>query len=140
MIEPAARPALQASRIALGFALAPMLPAFYNAMFFGQPWAFPIGAALSYPIALLLGLPLFMSFRRRGWLSWWQISLGGVLCALPLVLLYRHVGTPPHLEAFDWINGLSLAGWGGFSGLSFWLLAVSGSTPIRLHTLFGLGL
>lgn len=139
MTEPSARPALQASRLMLGFALAPMLPAFYSALFFAQPWAFPIGVALAYPTALLLGLPLFLGLRRQGWLSWWQLSMGGTLCALPLVLLYWQVGTPPHLEAFDWLNGLSLAAWGGFSGLSFWLLAISGKTPVRLHMLFGVG-
>ena len=37
----------QTSRIVLGFVLAPLLPAFYATMFFAQPWAFPIGVALS---------------------------------------------------------------------------------------------
>jgi hypothetical protein len=140
MNDPAAKPGLQTSRLLLGFALAPMLPAFYSAMFFAQPWAFPIGMLMSYPAALLLGLPLFLILRRRGWIGWWQTSLCGLICALPVVWLYRHVGTPPHLEPFHWLGALTVMAWGAFSGFSFWLLAVSGTTPISLPMLFGAGI
>ena len=129
----------QTSRIVLGFVLAPLLPAFYATMFFAQPWAFPIGVALSYPAALLFGLPLFFAFRRKGWLTWWHMSLCGLLCTLPLVILYWQIGTPPHLEAFGLVNALILAAWGAFAGLAFWLLSIAGTTPVRLHVLLGLG-
>jgi hypothetical protein len=130
----------QFSRIVLGFVLAPMLPAFYAALFFAQPWAFPIGVCLSYPAALLVGLPLFLGCRRLGWLAWWQMSLCGLLTAVPLELLYWQLGAPPHLGAFDPLNALALAGWGAFAGLSFWLLAIAGKTPITLQVFFGLGI
>lgn len=130
----------QTSRIVLGFLLAPLLPAFYATMFFAQPWAFPIGLALSYPAALLFGLPLFLAFRSQGWLKWWHMTLCGLLCAVPLLLLYWQVGQPPHLEAFGLLNALVLEAWGGFAGLSFWLLAIAGTSPVRLHVLFGFGL
>lgn len=140
MNDPAAKPGLQTSRVLLAFALAPMLPAFYSAMFFAQPWAFPIGMALSYPAALLLGAPLLMILRRREWLGWWQLSLCGLVCALPVIWLYWYVGTPPHLEPFSWPGALTVFAWGGFSGFSFWLLAISGTTPISLPMLFGAGI
>ena len=139
MTELLQKPLPQSARVVLGFILAPLLPAFYAAMFFAQPWAFPIGLALSYPAALLFGVPLFLLCRHKGWMGWWQMSLCGLLCALPLLLLYRHVGTPPHLEAFDLFNALVLEAWGAFTGLCFWLLAIAGASPVNLRVLFGLG-
>ena len=125
-------------RVLLGFAVAPMLPAFYSALFFAQPWAFPYGVALSYPCALLLGLPLYLGLRRRQRLGWWQLALAGMICAVPAVLAYRYAGTPPHLEPFDWLAALYLEAWGAFAGLSFWLLAVAGSAPVTVRVLFGI--
>ncbi len=128
------------SRVVLGFALAPMLPAFYATLFFAQPWAFPYGIALSYPAALLIGLPLYLALRRRNRLGWWQLGLVGMVCAIPAVLAYRHTGTPPHLEPFDWIGALCLEAWGAFTGLSFWLLSVAGTAPVTVRVLLGFGI
>ena len=133
-------PQLQQSRVLLGFALTPMLPAFYAALFFAQPWAFAIGVSLSYPVALLLGLPLYVVLRRRKQLGWQPLTLVGMVCALPVVVLYWIVGTPPHLEPFGLVNALCLEAWGAFSGLCFWLLAVAGSSPLTVRVLFGLGI
>jgi hypothetical protein len=140
MTESELKPASDASRVLLGFALAPLLPGFYATLFFAQPWAFPIGLGLSYPTALLVGLPLFLGFRRQGWLAWWQMMLCGLLASLPLLLLYRLHGAPPHLQDFDWFNALVLEGWGAFTGLVFWLLAIAGAAPPSLRILFGFGL
>lgn len=137
---PATPAAPQRSRVVLGFALTPMLPAFYSALFFAQPWNFPIGVSLSYPAALLIGLPLFLLLRRRGWLGWWQLALCGVACAVPAMAAYAWVGTPPHLEPFDLVNALYLGLWGAFSGIAFWLLTVAGKSPVNLYVLFGFGL
>jgi hypothetical protein len=132
-----AYPASPLQRVVLGFAVAPMLPAFYATLFFAQPWAFPYGIALAYPSALLIGLPLYLVLHRRQRLGWWQLGLTGMCCAVPAVLMYRHVGTPPHLEPFEWLNALYLEAWGGFAGLSFWLLSVAGKTPVTVRMLFG---
>jgi hypothetical protein len=134
------KPGYQTSRLWTGFLLTPLLPAFYATLFFAQPWAFPIGVCLSYPVAVLVGAPLFFGCRRLGWLAWWQMVLCGLICALPLVLMYWLLGAPPHLGAFDPLNALVLEGWGAFAGFSFWLLAVSGTTPVSLHVLLGLGI
>lgn len=123
----------------LGFALAPMLPGFYSTLLFGQPWAFPMGLILSYPTVLLLGFPLLIFLQRRNWLAWWQLGLCGAVCVLPLQFLYWYFKTPPHLEAFNLPNALLLEGWGLFTGLVFWLLAISGTTAIGWRELFGLG-
>lgn len=134
-----AKSAPATSRIVLGFGLAPMLPAFYATMFFAQPWAFPIGIGLAYPAALLFGLPQFLLLLRRGWLGWWQLAIVGGVSALPVVALYWHVGTPPHVEPFDLPNALIVVAWGIFTGIAFWLLAVAGKTPVTARTLLGIG-
>jgi len=124
--------------VLLGFALSPMLPAFYAALFFAQPWCFPYGVALAYPSALLIGVPLYLGLRRSQRLGWWQLSLAGMVCAVPAVVAYRLVGAPPHLEPFDWLSAVYLEAWGAFTGLSFWLLALAGTTPVTVRVLFGM--
>lgn len=128
---------LQMRRVVLGLLLVPMLPGFYSTLLFGQPWAFPIGLLLAYPTALLIGVPLLFLFNRRGWLAWWQLGLCGAICVLPLQLLYWHFRTPPHLEAFSLVNVLLLQVWGLFAGLTFWLLAIFGDTPVGWRELLG---
>jgi hypothetical protein len=125
-------------RVILGFVVAPVLPAFYATLFFAQPWAFPYGIALAYPCALLLGLPIYLVLRRKQRLGWWQLGLTGMVCAAPTVIAYRTIGTPPHLEPFEWLSAFYLLAWGGFAGISFWLLAVAGKTPVTARMLFGI--
>jgi hypothetical protein len=43
------------------------------------------GLPVSYA-SLLVGLPMFIFFRRRGWLKLWQIAIGGIVCALPFLI------------------------------------------------------
>jgi hypothetical protein len=130
---------LQMRRVILGLALTPLLPGFYSTLLFGSPWAFPISLLLAYPTALLLGLPLLYLFGRRNWLSWWQITLCGGICVLPLQLLYWQCQTPPHLESFSLENALLLQVWGLFAGLAFWLLAVAGKELSNWRDLLGFG-
>lgn len=130
---------LQMRRIILGFILVPILPGFYATLLFGQPWAFPIGVLLSYPTALLIGLPLIIAFGHRNWLAWWQVCIAGALCVLPLQILYWYFQQPPHLEAFTLNNALLLEVWGIFAGLAFWLLAIAGNTPVGWRELLGSG-
>lgn len=130
---------LQKRRMILGLVMAPMLPGFYSTLLFGQPWAFPLGILLSYPTAILMGMPLLLFFSRRNWLTWWQLGLCGAICVLPLELLYWVVQQPPHLEAFSLFNALLLVAWGVFAGFVFWLLAVAGTTSIGWRELLGLG-
>jgi hypothetical protein len=121
----------------LAFALVPLLPAFYAAIFFAEPWALPYGLALSYPSALVLGAPLLWLLRRRGWQQWWQFALAGGVCAGPSIVLYCVVGPPPQLAAYSPLNAVYLAGWGAFAGLCFWLLLVAGIAPVSWRSLFG---
>ncbi|MBL0291897.1 MAG: hypothetical protein IPQ15_14970 [Betaproteobacteria bacterium] len=69
--------------------------------------------------ATAVGIPVFLWFRRRGWLRWWQSTAGGVgiglLSALPFAL------RDPGFLAFA---VPAFANIGAAHGLLFWLLAV----------------
>src|SRR5258706_1685550 len=53
-----------------------------------------MGALVAYPAMVLFGIPLFFLFRKRGWLTWWQVSLGGFLVgALSMLAFALYVGT-----------------------------------------------
>lgn len=69
--------------------------------------------------ATAVGIPVFLWFRRRGWLRWWQAVAGGVgiglLSALPFAV------RDPGFLAFA---VPAFANIGAVHGLLFWLLAV----------------
>ena len=125
-------------RAAIGFLIAPMLPGFYSTVFFAQPWAFPAGLVLAYPSTLFAGLPLFLWLRHRSWLRWWHLTLAGTFCALPSEYVYWRSGQPEHFEPFGLSSAAMLLFWGAFSGASFWLLAVSGDSPLSIRSIVGL--
>ena len=113
-------------RVVAGFLLAPVLPAFYTVILYGQPWAFPVGLALAYPSALVIGLPAFLvlhHYRREGWST---LATCGAFCAVPSLLIYWRVHTPDHFEPFNWDNSVYLVAWGIVSGLVFWLIVSAG--------------
>ena len=126
-------------RLAAAFALTPFLPCFYCAIFFAQPWALPVGLAVSYPAELVVGVPTILFMRTRGWMQWWQLAIAGTLCALPVIAAYAWMQDVPHIEPFSVMNAVFVALWGAFSGLCFWLLGVCGETPFRFRNLFDVG-
>lgn len=82
------------------------------------------GSMVAYPAAVVFGIPLFLLFRRRRWLHWWQVPLGGValgLMAAPvLYVLFGSTLVP--------IFVLMLTGLIG--GATFWALALYRSGPL----------
>jgi hypothetical protein len=130
---------LRRSRVLLAFAVTPFLPGFYGALLFGQPWAFPIGLAVAYPVSLLLGAPLLLMMRRADRLQWWWFLAAGVACAAPVLIGYAWLNDVPHLESFSTINALIVVAWGAFAGACFWVIAVAGETPLRFRDLFDAG-
>lgn len=79
------------------------------------------GALVAYPAMVLFGIPLFFLFRKRGWLTWWQVSFGGFLVgALAMLAFSLYVGTV--LGAFEYV--VLFCGVGLCSGLAFWAIAV----------------
>jgi hypothetical protein len=130
---------LRRNRVLLAFAVTPFLPGFYGALLFGQPWAFPIGLAVAYPVALLLGVPLLLMMRRANRLQWWWFLAAGVTCATPVLIGYAWLNDVPHLESFSAINALIVLAWGAFSGACFWLIGMAGETPLRIRDIFDAG-
>jgi hypothetical protein len=127
---------LDVRRLWMAFALAPLLSGFYPAIFLGEPAVLPIGLVLAYVSAGLFGLPLVLVFERRYWRAWWHFAIGGLICALPTLLLYAVLRSPEHLQPFGLFPALGLLFWGCTSGLVFWLLAVAGETPVTFRSLF----
>ena len=82
------------------------------------------GSMVAYPAAVVLGVPMFLVFRRRGWLSWWQVSLGGTglgLIAAPVLQVVFGSTLVP-------IFVLMMIGLLG--GMTFWLLALHRNGPL----------
>ena len=126
-------------RIFLAFSLSPLLPPFYGALFFAQPWAMPIGLMISYPSAILFGVPSFLWLRRYLNRRWWAFAMWGALCSTPALVVYSILKDVPHLESFTLLNGLALLSWGAFSGICFWLLGIAGDSPLRWRDILDMG-
>ena len=80
------------------------------------------GAPIAIPVALVLGFPAYLLFRRKGLRSWWTFALGGLVLAIPVwYLLVSPIGDARWLAAggYDSANYL---GTGLFAGLAFWWL------------------
>jgi hypothetical protein len=126
-------------RLLLAFATAPIAPlvivapvtfAYYGSFDAAGPFAF-ISIFYGYPAMLLLGMPLFLFHRKKHWLGWWQITIGGALVGafVPVVLLSGLAFRDPaglSLEVVASILGLGGlgAGLGALSGLSFWFVGI----------------
>ncbi|HZP65100.1 MAG TPA: hypothetical protein VFB32_02215 [Rudaea sp.] len=129
--------ALDGFRLALAFGLAPLLPAFYSAIFFAEPWILPIGLAAACASEAFVGVPMFVWLRRRGWLGAWQFTAAGAVCALPALTEFWWLGSVPHLAPFAWPDALLLPTLGAFAGACFWLLGIAGKAPLRFKDVFG---
>ena len=134
-----AKPHSQTSRLLIAFSVTPFLPAFYGALLFGQPWALPFGVAAAYPAALVIGLPLVTVARKFDYRQWWAFVAIGLICALPVLIVYAGLPSMPNLPPFDLANGLLVLAWGVFSGACFWLIGIAGDTPLRVRDLFDVG-
>jgi hypothetical protein len=128
------------TRIVLAFCFSPLLAPFYGAFLFAQPWALPIGLLITYPSAIVFGIPSFLLLRRRSvGRQWWAFAAWGALCSTPALIVYAVCKEVPHLESFTPLNGLALVAWGTFSGLCFWLLGVAGDSPVRWRDVLDMG-
>jgi LytS/YehU family sensor histidine kinase len=107
----------------LGFLIAPAIPGAVVAIgerILGVSDGLTLGGLLAYGYlvsAILTGLiaaPLFVLFRRRGWIRWWSAAAVGALIGLGLVVLLR-LPNPPEAQNF-----LLYVPAGGLAGLGFW--------------------
>jgi len=112
-------------RIVLGFALSPLASGVFNVAFMGNPYAFGI-VILSYPFALMLGIPAFIIARYLDWLSLRAVIAGGAGLGFLAGI----------------IVGLAGSGFGGYPAwsviLGFLLFAAHGAVVAGLFWLIAL--
>ena len=72
----------------VAFIIAP-LATMIGALIDPSSWGFFAFLTLfySYPLALLVGVPAFLHFRRKGWLKLWQVLAAGATVGLAIPLL-----------------------------------------------------
>ncbi|MCA1732754.1 MAG: hypothetical protein LC732_04040 [Acidobacteria bacterium] len=123
-------------RLLTAFALAPApLPlfAFFQML---KPWwsisdaalVAGIYAACTYGSALLGGLPVYLTFERRGWKAWWHYALAGAAIGLTAlaVLLTVFGEWGKVLSLNEQVPGLTLGVVipGAASAVLFWAIAI----------------
>lgn len=128
-------------RTALGFLVAPIFPGLLivilAAVFgFGKSgegvWLIKLSGMLGYPIAIVLGVPLYIFFRSRGWNGLLIYVTAGGLLGLTIYLIYIPLGG----YSSNGLSGLSERFsntakvyiplgmiCGAVAALSFWLIA-----------------
>jgi hypothetical protein len=89
-----------------------------------------IGAFFAYPATLLFGVPLFIAFRRRGWLQWWQVGVGGIAVGvLSTIAFIVYAGALS--EVFTYLP--LFCGVGVASALIFWAIAVFRNSALTMR-------
>jgi len=80
---------------------------------------------VAYASALLFGVPLFVLFKRLGWLRLWQVLAASVLCGIPFAVFQfvqtKMVYAPIELSA-RWFGSILM--FSTLAGLTFWVVAL----------------
>jgi hypothetical protein len=123
-------------RTLIAFAVAPApLPMFVFVRTLDGPWGWSdaalfagIYAAFTYGAALLGGVPVHLTFQRKGWNAWWQYTLAGAAIGVAVFLAllmgfenWEKVGRLPRqiLAASLWFVIP-----GAVSAILFWIIAI----------------
>ena len=84
-----------------------------------------VAVTVAYASALVLGVPLFLLFRRLGWLRLWQVIAGSALCGIPFAVLQflqtKMIYAPIELSV-RWFGSVLI--FSVLAGLAFWLVAL----------------
>ena len=142
------RPKIEQLRIIFAFSVAPLVPALIaspvlvipalsNVEF---PWSILLMSPFyGYPLAALIGYPIYRVFMRKKWLKFWQVVLAGAFVgslipiglSIPVIVdgitgsavaatRYRFL-----TESFQLVALGSAIG--AICGFSFWLIALAGT-------------
>jgi hypothetical protein len=76
-----------------------------------------------FVVGLVLGIPCFLVLQKFGYLSWWYAALAGVLCAVPLVLIYLGMN-PGHTRHVGLYNSVYAVFMGFVGGVVVWMVAI----------------
>lgn len=111
----------------LGFLVAQLIPnVLYMIMYPGEGWFSQ--ALLVLFMAVWLGIPSYLLFKRMGWLGFWRITLGGGLLGFVMGMWFMPL-TAFAFSASEWRDTLRLPGFFCLSsalvGAVFWLVALA---------------
>jgi hypothetical protein len=126
-------------RLVIAFALAPAaVPLLIVLVFvlggdFGVSYVFagPI-AIFAYAVTLLLGLPTFLWFRRRRWLSFWHFAIGGAVLGLAPLAFFAVIAAPLALS-FLAVQPLGYAAIDLVSACVFWAIGNWRNSQVSEH-------
>lgn len=137
------------NRVLLAFLVAPLVPLLVLGLVdfagsssvhnpFGNAGLFAIIMFLYvYPTTAILGLPVFLLFRRKGWLQWWRVLAAGLCIGVTPSLLSLLLPLIADVRAQEvlatWLPFAALgAGFGAIAALAFRAIAfplTSGPPP-----------
>jgi hypothetical protein len=117
-------------RIFWGFLLGPLTPGILGAIYaIINPGPYSnnvaglnifLSALIGYPIALVLGIPIFFMMQRYGWVKLYHYFLTGFFLGIGSVALFCFYGRQNYTWPLDWFYT------GSFMGIiattSFWLI------------------
>lgn len=87
-----------------------------------------LGALIAYPFMLLataiVAVPLFLAFRRIGWLEWWHAVLGGTVGGICYVVADTYSTAGSNLDRLTSANNVLYVGVGALTGFVFWWMGV----------------
>jgi hypothetical protein len=92
---------------------------------------FGLLSIIALPFILGTSAALFIVFKARGWLQWWQTVLGGFLGGAVWSLLFSATSSFEYFDSFGLPNAIIWAGIGTVTALFFWWLGLyrNGSFP-----------
>lgn len=107
--------------VAKAFAIAPAIPIAIMSLieFPAAILIFIIGAPIAYACAIIIGIPLYVFFRKFRLYGWPYFALGGALCAIPVMSIFM-TGNVPIVYNLQSISSLALIG--AVGGFAFWWL------------------
>ena len=85
---------------------------------------FGVLGIIALPFILGTSAALFMFFKARGWLQWWQAVLGGFFGGAAWSLLFSATSSFEYFDSFGLPNAILWGGIGTVTALFFWLLGI----------------
>ena len=88
------------------------------------------GTPIAIPVALILGYPTYLIYRRWNLTRWWMFALGGLVLAVPMwYVLVSPIGGA-RWETAGIYDSMNYLGTGLFAGLAFWWLSEGRSNAL----------
>lgn len=123
-------------RLLTAFAVAPApLPLIVLVLMLTEPWSFADAARIvgifalsTYGAALLGGVPVYLTFERKGWDAWWQYALAGasigVGVLVVLLTVFEEWEKAGRASGLALIIALFFVIPGAVSATLFWAIAI----------------